>query len=110
VLLVPTDAALERARCGLAETRAWGSIARHIASRFSKQIGAHYADLVGIVRSTTGGYAFVLEGGRELAGGPLPRRLPGRGTIRYRGRDWAVYSWTPAAGVRAYTLTSRGRP
>ena len=104
VLLVGADASLQRAPCGLVETRAWGSIAQHIAARFGPVLPTHYADLVDIVRSTTGGFGFVLAGRRELAGGAVPRVLPTHGYTRYRGRTWLVYSWTPSAGRRVYVL------
>jgi hypothetical protein len=107
-LLVPTDAALQRASCSVVAARAWGSVARHIAARFAKQLPSHYADLVDIVRSTTGGYAFVLAGHRQLAGGPRPRHLPASGYTRYRGRTWAVYSWAPVRGQRVYELAPAG--
>ncbi len=109
-LLVPADANLERASCSVVQTRAWGSIARHVAERFAPQIASHYADLADIVRSTTPGYLFVLRGGREIAGGPLPRSLPPSGRIHYLRRTWSVYSWSPAAGTHAYELTPAGRP
>jgi hypothetical protein len=103
-LLIPTDPALERAGCAVVRVRAWGSVARHIAARFAGHLSGHYGDLVDIVRSTTGGYAFVLAGGRELAGGPLPRRLPSSGLTRYRGRSWSVYSWAAGAGAHVFVL------
>ena len=101
-LLVPADTA-SRTSCEAVRVAAWGSIARHLAARF-KPISSHYQDLVDVLRSTTGGLAYVRSGSSRLAGGATPVRLPGSGTVTYRGRRWSVYSWEPAPPVRVYLL------
>jgi hypothetical protein len=83
---------------------AWGSIAVHVASRFTP-LSAHFNDLAGVVKAITGGSLYVLSGGRQLAGGKLPGRLPESGTMRIAGRTRGVFSWAPSPGVRVYLLT-----
>ena len=92
--------------CATVRSAAWGSVAAHIAARF-KPLPPHYKDLVGIVRSTTNGVAFVRAGSKQLAGGPGPARLPLSGTVTYRGRSWSVFSFEPAPPARIYMLTPK---
>lgn len=101
-LLVPSNTA-SRASCAAVQVAAWGSIARHLAGRFNP-LPPHYQDLVDLLRSTTGGLAYVRSGSRSIAGGATPARLPADGTLTYRGRRWSVYSWEPVPPARIYLL------
>jgi len=92
--------------CTMVRSEAWGSVAAHIAARF-KPLPPHYKDLVGIVRLTTNGVAFVRAGSNQLAGGPGPARLPLSGAVRYRGRSWSVFSFEPVPPARIYVLTPK---
>jgi hypothetical protein len=104
-MLIPTPApAVSRASCASVRLAAWGSIAMHIAARF-KPLQSHYQDLVDVLHGTTGGPAFVLSGSTRIAGGSLPARMPARGTVRFAGRSWSVFSWEPVPPVRVYFLT-----
>ncbi len=93
--------------CQSVRVSAWGAIAMHIAARFSP-LTAHYQDLVEVLRSTTGGPAFVRAGSTRLAGGSGPRRIPRSGTVKYSGRSWSVFSWEPVPPARIYFLTPSG--
>lgn len=101
VLFVP--AAPRRESCAAVTLAAWGSVARHVEARLAP-IASHYEDLASVLRTVSGGQVFVRAGSRRLVAGG-PRRLPDSGTVRWAGRRWPVYSWQPAAGVRAYFLT-----
>ncbi len=101
-LLVPRPASTS-ASCPAVRLAAWGSIATHIAARFNP-LPAHYRDLVDVLRSVTGGLAYVRSGSSRLAGGAGPSRLPDRGTVRYGGRSWSVFSWSPSPPARIYLL------
>jgi hypothetical protein len=103
VLFTKEPAATSRS-CAAVRSAAWGSVAAHIAARF-KPLPPHYKDLVDLVRSTTGGVAFVRTGSRQLAGGPGPTKLPLGGTVTYRGRPWSVFSFAPVPPARIYLLT-----
>jgi hypothetical protein len=92
--------------CATVRSEAWGSVAAHIAARF-KPLPPHYKDLVGIVRLTSNGVAFVRAGSKQLAGGPGPARLPLSGTVRFRGRFWSVFSFEPVSPARIYVLTPK---
>ena len=100
-LLVPAQTA--HMSCAAVRVAAWGAIARHLAARF-KPISSHYQDVVDVLRSTTGGLAYVRSGARRIAGGATPAGLPGSGTISYRGRRWSIYSWEPVPPARLYLL------
>ena len=63
---------------------------------------------VDVLRSTTGGLAFVRSGSRRLAGGAGPAHLPTRGTVRWDGRSWTVFSWEPVPPAWVYLLTPSG--
>ena len=103
-LLVPTPAnTVSAASCPSVRLAAWASIAMHIAARFNP-LPAHYQDLVDVLHATTGGLAYVLSGSTPIAGGAGPARIPRRGTVRYRGRSWSVFSWEPVPPARVYFL------
>lgn len=91
------------ASCAAVRLAAWGSIAMHIADRFNP-LPARYQDLIDILRGATGGLAYVRSGSTPLAGGAGPARLPDRGTVRYKGRSWSVFSWAPGPPARIYLL------
>jgi hypothetical protein len=101
-LLVPRPTST-LASCAAVRLAAWGSIAMHIAARFNP-LPAHYRDLIDVLRSMTGGLAYVRSGSTLLAGGTGPSRVPDRGTVRYDGRSWSVFSWTPSPPARIYLL------
>ena len=108
VLFVPVPAVATKSyNCTQVRTAAWGSVLRHIATRFVP-LSAHYQDLVGTVRGSSGGYVFVRAGTRRLAGNVGPKRIPRSGKVSYRGREWRVYSWEPAPPARIYFLTPTG--
>jgi len=101
-LLVPTPKRTS-ASCAAVRLAEWGRIATHIAARFNP-LPAHYRDLVDVLRSMTGGLAYVRSGSSLLAGGAGPARVPDRGTVRYRGHSWSVFSWSPSPPARIYLL------
>ncbi len=103
-LFVPD--AQSAASCAALRLAAWGSIARHVAARL-QPLPRHYRDLASVLHAVTGGRLLVREGSRRLVGAGA-RHLPTAGEIRYAGRRWAVYSWQPQAGQRAYFLTPPG--
>jgi len=105
LMVSPPSAAAARQSCAAVRLAAWGSIARHVASRF-KPLASHYADLVSVLQATTGFRAYVTSGSRRIAGGAGPRRLPATGNVSFAGHSWSVYSWSPSAGVRVYLLTA----
>ena len=102
----PSAPAAAARSCAAVRSVAWGAVAAHIAARF-KPLQAHYRDLVGVVRSVTGGLAFVRSGSQRIAGGPGPSTLPPSGSVTYRGRRWTVYSFAPVPPARVYLLMPR---
>lgn len=96
--------ALAAQSCAKIRGAAWGSVAARIAARF-KPLAPHFGDFVDLVRSTTGGFAFVRSGTKRIAGGPGPVKLPSSGTVNYQGRSWTVYSFEPAPQARVYVLS-----
>ncbi len=107
-LFVPASShRVSAASCQAVRLAAWGSIAMHIAARLNP-LPAHYEDLVHVLRGTTGGLAYVLSGSTRIAGGAGPARIPLRGTVRYGGRSWSVFSWEPVPPARVYFLAPLG--
>lgn len=107
-LFVPAPTrTVSAASCRSVRLAAWGSIAMHIAARLNP-LPAHYQDLVNVLRGTTGGLAYVLSGSTRIAGGAGPARIPPRGTVRYGGRSWSVFSWEPVPPARVYFLAPLG--
>lgn len=105
-MFIPTPARPVTARsCAEVRARAWSEVIGHIAARFHP-LSASYGGLVGTLRGSTGGMAYVREGPRVLAGPASPKRLPSSGTITFRGRSWFVASWSPQPAVRVYLLTA----
>jgi hypothetical protein len=104
-LFVPAPSHAQQAmNCQSVQAAAWGSVAMHIASRFTP-LSAHYKDLAGVVRAATGASVFVVSGKHQLAGGKMPRGLPTSGAVTFQGHSRGVFSWTPAPGVRVYVLS-----
>ncbi len=103
-LFVPAAASTLAARgCASVRLAAWGNVAHHIAARF-KPLSAHYNDLRIVLQGASGGLVFVRSGSVRLAG-TGPARVPHQGTVKYRGRTWAVYSWEAIPPARIYFLT-----
>jgi hypothetical protein len=88
--------------CAAVRLAAFGSIARHVATRLHP-LSTHLRALADIVRTVTGARLLVRSGAQHLAGGG-PARLPRSGSVRFEGRRWAVYSWQPLPNVRAFLL------
>jgi hypothetical protein len=89
--------------CEAVRTAAFEGVARHVAARLHP-LSAHLDDLADIVRTVTGGRLLLRTGARRLAGSG-PARPPRSGSVRYAGRLWAVSSWQPLPGVRAFLLS-----
>ncbi len=89
--------------CERVRAYAWGSIARHIAARFTP-LPPHFKDLTGLVRAVTGASLFVVSGGREVAGGKLPRGLATASSVKLAGRTHTVFSWPVSLQTRIYLL------
>jgi len=89
--------------CAAVRAGAFESVARHVAARLHP-LSAHLEDLADIVRTLTGGHLLVRSGAHRVVGGG-PARLPHSGSVRYAGRLWAVSSWQPLPGVRAFVLS-----
>ncbi len=103
-LFVPAPAGAFAARsCEAVRTAAWGSIASHVAARFTP-LSAHYEDFRHTLQGVSDGLVFVRLGLARLAGAG-PSRLPSSGIVKYHGRRWAVYSFAPTPLARIYFLT-----
>ena len=89
--------------CERVRAYAWASIARHIAARFTP-LSSHFNDLTGLVRAVTGASLFVVSGGREVAGGKLPRGLATASSVKLGGRTRTVFSWRVSPQTRIYLL------
>jgi hypothetical protein len=100
----PPSSSRAQHSCAAVGVSEWGSVARHIAALFTP-LQASYGDLVETLQSTTGGMAFVRAGSKRLAGTAGPAKIPHRGTVKYRGRSWSVFSWEPVPPARIYFLT-----
>lgn len=103
-LFVPVPASALAARgCASVRLAAWGNVAHHIAARFTP-LSAHYGDFLDVLQGASGGLVLVRSGSVRLAGAG-PARVPHRGTVKYRGRTWAVFSWEAIPPARIYFLT-----
>jgi hypothetical protein len=103
-LFVPApSSALAAQSCASVRRTAWGKVAVDIAARFTP-LSAHYSDLRYTLQGASGGVVFVRAGSRRLVGAG-PARVPSKGTISYRGRTWAIFSWEPVPPARIYFLT-----
>lgn len=106
-LFVPAPASALAARsCASVRLAAWGDIAHHIAARFTP-LSAHYQDFLDVLQGASGGLVLVRSGSVRLAGAG-PARVPDQGTVKYRGRTWAVFSWEAIPPARIYFLTPTG--
>lgn len=102
-LFVPAPPSTPAARNCASRVAAWGNIAHHIAARFTP-LSARYGDFRDTLQFLSGGLVFVRSGSVRLAGAG-PARVPRRGTVSYRGRSWAVFSWEAVPPARIYFLT-----
>jgi hypothetical protein len=103
-LFVPATASTLAPRsCASVRLAAWDNVAHHIADRFTP-LSARYGDLRDLLQWVSGGWVFVRSGAVRLAGAG-PARIPRRGTVKYRGRTWAVVSWEAIPPARIYFLT-----
>jgi hypothetical protein len=89
--------------CEAVRVASWGSVATHVAARFSP-LAAHYEDFLHTLQGVSSGRVFVRYGASRVAGGG-PARLPRRGVVRYRGLRWDVFSWEAQARTWIYFLT-----
>jgi hypothetical protein len=104
-LFIPAPSrATSNASCAAVRLAAWGSVAMHVAARL-QPLPAHYQSLVQVLHDTTGAPAYVRAGSTRIAGGAVPARLPSRGTVKYGGSSWAVFSWEAVPPARIYFLT-----
>ncbi len=102
-LFVPTTTSPSSARsCAAVRLAAWDNVAHHVAARFTP-LATHYGDLRDVLQWLSGGLAFVRSGSTRVAGAG-PASIPHQGTVKYRGRTWAVFSWEPSPPVRIYLL------
>ncbi len=106
-LLDPAHPAAQ-ASCKAIHVAELARIGQRVFSRF-QAVGAPPSAYVTELRGLTGALAYVRAGARQLAGAtsPGPGRLPTTGTVRYRGRTYAVSSFaTQLAGApaRVYEL------
>jgi hypothetical protein len=85
-----------------------GRIARLIWGRWVLN-GSPIDGFVAFVRSHTGALTYVRAGSRQIAGStaPGPSKLPGSGTVSYRGVHYGVTSFatrSTSGRVRVYQL------
>ncbi len=107
VLFIPSLASTATARsCASVRVAAWGSVATHVAARFTP-LSAHYEDFLHTLQGVSGGLVFVRSGQARLAGAG-PARVSHRGIFKYHGRTWAVFSWDAHPPARIYFLTPTG--
>jgi hypothetical protein len=108
-LFVPALTQAESAQsCQALQLAAWGNVVKHVAARFTP-LDAHYQEFVGTLQGSTASPAYVRIGNRQIAGlNPGPHHIPRRGTVKYRGLTWHVFSWSPHPPARIYFLTPGG--
>ncbi|MGH2912093.1 MAG: hypothetical protein ACRDJ3_06415 [Solirubrobacteraceae bacterium] len=108
-IFVPLPTQTEAAQsCQALRVAAWRNVVEHVAARFTPLAG-HYQQFVGTLQGSTANPAYVRIGKRQIAGlNRGPRRVPSRGTVRYRGARWHVFSWSPHPPARIYFLTPEG--
>jgi hypothetical protein len=107
-LLVPASGASSRRSCAEVRAAELGDVARRVASRFTLS-PSNFSSYVKATTPLTGGLVYILSGTRQLAGSTrsAPHALPARGTVRYRGTTYEVFSFTAASSVgqvRVYQL------
>lgn len=103
-LFVPAPSSTLAARgCASVRLAAWGNVAHHIAARFTP-LSAQYGDFRDVLQGASGGVVLVRSGSMRVSGAG-PARVPHQGTVKYRGRTWAVYSWEAIPPARIYFLT-----
>ena len=89
--------------CERVRAYALGSIARHIAARFTP-LSSHFNDLAGLVHAVTGASLYVVSGGQVVAGGKLPRGLAAASSVKVGGQAHTVVSWPVSPQTRIYLL------
>jgi hypothetical protein len=107
-LLVPLTGSLSHSSCAAIKISALGHIAQRVWHRFSLA-GASPSAYVHSSQALTGSLSYVRSGAHQLAGStqPGPARIPGQGSVSYRGVNYGVSSFaaTTAAGpARVYLL------
>jgi hypothetical protein len=107
-LLIPVSSSLAAASCAAIKVAALGHIARRTWHRFAL-VSAPPLAFVRSIGSLTGTPSYVRLRGRQLAGStrPGPSHLPARGTIKYRGTTYGVFSFrarVPNGTARVYLL------
>ncbi|HWX88554.1 MAG TPA: hypothetical protein VNX67_10305 [Solirubrobacteraceae bacterium] len=103
-LFVPEPAkALTGRSCAVVRNAAWGSVATHVAARFTPLSG-QYGDFAHTLQGISGGRVLIRTGSVRLLGAG-PAHLPHRGIVKYQGKTWAVFSWAPLPPARIYFLT-----
>jgi hypothetical protein len=104
---VPTQAEAAQS-CQALRLAAWRNVVEHVAARFTP-LASHYQQFVGTLQGSTSSPAYVRIGARQIAGlNRGPRRIPGHGTVEYRGAKWHVLSWAPHPPVQIYFLAPAG--
>jgi hypothetical protein len=102
-LFVPTPAStLPPSSCASVRQAAWSNVAHHIAARFTP-LSSRYNSFRDLLQWISGGWVFVRSGSARLAGAG-PARIPRQGTVKYRGRTWAVVSWEAIPPARIFFL------
>jgi hypothetical protein len=104
-VLAQSPARLAGESCASVRLAAWGRIAMRVAGLFKASLPSHYADLVAILQSLTGGRVYVRIGSTRVAGAPGPPNISPRGIVRYGGRAWSVFSWEPVPHTHVYLYT-----
>jgi hypothetical protein len=107
VLLVPPPSAMLAAQsCAAVRAAEFGKVARRFA-RLAHGLTRHYNGYAGTVTLYSGALVFVRDGAQQLAssGGAGPTAIPLRGSVRYAGRSWLVFSFVAAAPSRVYVLS-----
>jgi hypothetical protein len=107
-LLVPAPGSLSHRGCSEIKVAELGDVARRISRRLTLS-PATFSSYIRATAPLTGGLMYIRSGSHQLAGStrPGPSALPSRGTVSYRGRTYAVSSFTTATTVgqaRIYQL------
>jgi hypothetical protein len=99
-LLVPAPGSLSRRSCSEIKVTELGDVSRRIARRFTLSPGT-FSSYIKATATLTGGLIYLRSGSRQLAGStrPGPPSLPSQGTVSYRGKTYAVSSFTTATTV-----------
>jgi len=109
-LLLPLPGGITRESCAEVRSGEMELIAQRISRQFPLSPG-DFSAYVKLTQTDTGALLYIRSGSRELAGSTPhgPARLPGSGSIRYRGTRYEVSSFVAPSSigpVRIYTLLS----